>query len=120
MRRAYGRFERAVRRRTGPVFGGLPKWAKPSTITAATGVTVGVATMVFTPLSDGDSWMNRLRRGYATYQESGNPFDILNYDSFGNGAIEVGVHQLSQNAFKGIGIIAGSGIVAGVMKRFGL
>src|SRR5579859_7160820 len=71
------------------VSGAFPAWAKPSRVAAVTGVVTGVAELVITPLPNGDSWMRRLLTGYATYQATGNPVDILAEDSDGNNAATI-------------------------------
>lgn len=111
-----GRF----RARTRSAFGGLPRWAKPSTITAATGVASGVAQLVVTPLPNGDSWMRRVYVGYGTYQASGNPMDIMGWDTEGNNAVTIAVDQLKQNAAPAIGTVVGFGIGAAVLKWIGM
>ncbi len=109
-----------IRSRTRALGSRIPGWAKPSKVTAAIGVTTGVVGLVFTPLDNGDSWVTRIRNGYNTYQETKNPFDLLNYDESGHGVIEVAAHQLQVNAPRSIATIAGYGLVAGALSYFGL
>lgn len=110
----------AVRARTRSAFAGLPRWAKPSNVTAATGVAVGIGELLFTPLAGGDSWVNRLKNGYATYQQTKNPMDLLNTDVDGNDASTIAVLQLKQNAGGAVLTIAGFGIGAAILKYFGM
>lgn len=83
------------------------------------GVTVGVGDLVLTPLSNGDSWQQRLIRGFTTYKSTNNAMDILAYDG-ANGAPEIFVAQLKQNAPGAIIEIAGFGVAAGILKRLGM
>jgi len=102
------------------VSGAFPAWAKPSRVAAVTGVVTGVAELVITPLPNGDSWMRRLLTGYATYQATGNPVDILAEDSDGNNAATIAVYQLKQNAAPAIGTMVGFGIGAAILKWVGM
>jgi hypothetical protein len=111
----------SVRRRTTGLFRGTPKWAKPSNLTAGIGVGVGVATLLFTPLPDGnDSWVNRLVSGYQNYLGSKNPLDLLNPSPDGNNLTTILALQLKQNAPGAIAEVAGYGVVAGVLRYFGM
>lgn len=120
------RGRRAVRalapiRRFGAKLGAaFPSWAKPSKVTAITGVSVGIAELVVTPLSNGDSWITRLKNGYATYKTSGNPMDILDFDAEGNNAATVAVAQLKQNAPGSIFTMVGFGVGAAFLKWVGM
>lgn len=103
---------------------GLPAWAKPSRVTAYVGIGSGLLSLLFIPLpaSEGsvDSWLVRMRGGYETYQQSKNPFDLLGWDSSGNNAISVAALQVKQNAPGAIVTVAGYGIVASILKHFGM
>ncbi len=109
-----------IRSRTRALGSRIPGWAKPSKVTAVVGVTTGVIGLVFTPRASGDNWMKRIRDGYNTYQDTKNPFDLLNYDGNGYGVIEVAAAQLQENAPRSIATIAGYGLVAGALSYFGL
>ena len=129
-RRSYPRFRRfrqrvsggiqTVRTRVRGAFSGLPKWARPSNFTAAAGVGSATLQLAFIPLSDGDSWLRRLQQGYAAYQSSQNPFDILNMDTDGNNALSIAALQLKQNAAPAVGTLVGFGLGAAVLRYFGM
>lgn len=104
--------------------GSLPRWAKPSRIAAYTGVAVGIGQLVLSPVPNGsggwDSWLNRIRSGYTTYQETKNPLDILGWDDVGNNATTIAMLQAQQNALPSIGTVVGFGIGAAVLSFFGM
>ena len=72
------------------------------------------------PLSGGDSWIGRLNSGFANFQTSKNPIDLLATDQYGNNVITVFVSQIQQNALPAALEGVGAAIVYKIGKFFGL
>ncbi len=72
-------------------------------------------TLLFQPLPDGDSWVHRLAEGYAIFKGSGNPFDLLGGDQYGNTAVTIAAQQLQANAVPAII----EGVEAAVLHKVG-
>jgi hypothetical protein len=100
----------------------MPSWAKPSRVAAATGVAVGVGTLIFAPLPNGDNWVRRALTGYTAYKAGGgtDPELLLATDSSGNDITTIAMMQIKQNALPAIGYTAGFGLVAAALKHFGM
>lgn len=111
-----------LRRIGGRIGGAFPSWAKPSKITALTGVATGLVELVFTPtVSDGQNytWTQFLQKGFADFKVSQNPIDILGWDGQ-NDVFSQLAAQMKQNALPAAGTMAGFGILAAIERYFGM
>lgn len=102
-------------------FGGWIKSiaSRPSKPIAAALTIGGLVYLLLNPLSDGDSWLGRLKSGYAQAQASGNPFDMLAFDDAGNNALSIAGLQIVNNIWGAAGPLAGAVVVRWLGRRFG-
>ena len=98
----------------------MPSWAKPSRVTAGTGVALGLGTLLFKPNSGGN-WMGRLFTGLQNYEQYKTPSSLIGYnEGDGSSIFSEAVGQMSQNAPGAIATIGAYGLVAGILAYFGM
>lgn len=88
-------------------------------IAPAIGIGAGIK-LIFTPLANGDSWLVRLKTGYANFNTSKNPMDLLDTDGQGNNAFTILAAQIEQNALPAAIAGVGAAVVYKVGRWFGL